>query len=74
MNFEKEYTQKILNDIMRLGVCMQSIESIESHLLDYKDVNSFDKIAVYQLLDFLKKKGHLSNLSHDAITSFIKHL
>jgi len=71
MNFEKEYTQKILNDIMRLGVCEQAIES---HLLDYKDVNSFDKVAVYQLLDFLKQKGHLSNLSHDAITSFIKYL
>jgi len=36
--------------------------------------NQFDKLSLYQLLDFLKEKGHLSNLSHDAITSFIKYL
>ena len=71
MNFEKEYTQKIANDIKRNGVREQAIECL---LLDYKQENSFDKVAVYQLLDFLKQKGHLSNLSHDAITSFIKHL
>ena len=69
----EHYSSKIKESVKIYG---EEI-SYRTHLSDLHDAvkaYGFDKVLVYKFLDFLKENGNLSNLSHDAITSFIKYL